>query len=383
MEIKQVYNLVNDSLKEVLGKENVLLEDLSNVVDSGEELFNAGAVDKYVKSLVNHIGKVIFVDRTYKGSAPSVLMDAWEFGSVVEKISMDLPDSEENESWELEDRTSYDTNIFYKPKVTAKFFNKKVTFEIPISITDLQVKQSFSNATQLNSFLSMIYNKVEQKMTLDLDGLVKKTIVNFIAETIYDGVGTTYTNTSTRAVNLLKLYNDSHAGNTLTQANCLESADFIKFATRIINLYKDRMSEMSSLFNMGGTAKFTPDDMLHIVMLSDFTSSAVAYLESDTYHNELVRLPRYEKVSYWQGSGENYEFSQTSKINVNTSENHTINVDGILGVMFDRDALGVSNLDRRTTSHYVEKAEFTNNWYKMDAGYFNDFNENFVVFYVK
>ena len=383
MEIKQVYELVNKATREILGEEQVLLEDLSNVVDTGDAVLNAGAVDKYVKSLVNHIGKVIFVNRVYRGSAPSVLMDSWEFGSVVEKIHMELPEGEENESWELEDRTSYDTNIFYKPKVKAKFFNKKVTFEIPISITDLQVKQSFSSAEQLNSFISMIYNEVEKSMTVKLDILIMRTINNFIAETIYDGVGTTYTNTSMRAVNLLKLYNDAHQGNTLTQANCLESADFIKFATRIINLYKDRMSKMSSLFNMGGTDKFTPEDMLHVIMLTDFTSSAVAYLESDTYHNELVRLPKYESIAYWQGSGEDYSFTSVSKINVNTSENHTINVDGILGVMFDRDALGVSNLDRRTTSHYVEKAEFTNNWFKMDAGYFNDFNENFVVFYVK
>ena len=209
MEIKQFYELVNKATREILGEEQVLLEDLSNVVDTGDAVLNAGAVDKYVKALVNHIGKVIFVNRVYRGSAPSVLMDSWEFGSVVEKIHMELPEGEENESWELEDRTSYDTNIFYKPKVKAKFFNKKVTFEIPISITDLQVKQSFSSAEQLNSFISMIYNEVEKSMTVKLDILIMRTINNFIAETIYDGVGTTYTNTSMRAVNLLKEANYS------------------------------------------------------------------------------------------------------------------------------------------------------------------------------
>ena len=161
MEVVQIYNLMNDVTNELLGKTGVISEDLSNVVDAGVEIFNSAAVDAYVKTLVNHIGKVIFVNRPYSGALPSVMMDSWEFGSVVEKIQADIPEAQENESWELQDKTSYDPNIFYKPSVSAKFFNKKVTFEVPMSFTEMQVKQSFSSAAQLNGFLSMIYNAVE------------------------------------------------------------------------------------------------------------------------------------------------------------------------------------------------------------------------------
>lgn len=385
MQVKQIYEIVNQITNEVLGKSDLINEDLSNIVDVGTEILNANKLDNYVKSLVNHIGKVVFVNRPYTGSAPSVLMDAWEFGSILEKVRMDLPQATENESWELEDGTSYDPNIFYKPKVTAKFFNSKTTFEIPMSFTEKQVKESFSNAVQLNAFISMIYSTIDKSMTLKIDSLIMRTINNFTAETIFNGVGTTYGNTSTKAVNLLKEYNTSKGltgANVLKAANALTNKEFIQFAVYKIGVIKDRLSKMSTLYNIGGTEKFTPNDLLHFVVLSDFANATTAYLESDTYHNDLVKLPKYESVPYWQGSGESYAFSDVSKINVKTTEANTVTVDGILGVMFDRDALGVSNPDRRTTSNYNGKAEFYNNWAKADASYFNDFNENFVVFFI-
>lgn len=383
MEVKQIYQLVNATTQEVLGESAVVKEDLSNIVDIGTSVFNANAIDKYVKSLVNHIGKVIFVNRVYSGSAPSVVMDSWEFGSVLEKIQADLPTASENKSWELENGMSYDPNIFYKPTVSAKFFNSKVTFEIPMSFTEMQVKQSFSSVGQLNGFISMLYNSVDKAMTVKIDSLVMRTINNMIAETVYNEYNGAELNTKSgiRAVNLLKLYNDKFT-KTLTASVALTDPDFIRFASYTMGVYKDRLAKMSTLFNVGGKERFTPSDALHIVILSDFAKSADAYLQSDVYHNNFVALPQAETVPYWQGSGVDYSFEEISKIHVNTSSNNEVTVTGILGVMFDRDALGVTNLDRRVTTNYNPKAEFYTNFYKFDAGYFNDLNENFVVFMI-
>ena len=383
MEVKQIYQLVNTTTQEILGESAVVNEDLSNIVDIGTAVFNANAIDKYVKSLVNHIGKVIFVNRVYSGSAPSVLMDSWEFGSVLEKIQADLPTASENESWELENGTSYDPNIFYKPTVSAKFFNSKVTFEIPMSFTEMQVKQSFSSVGQLNGFISMLYNSVDKAMTVKIDALVMRTINNMIAETVHDEyqAETLNTKSGVRAVNLLKLYNDKFT-KTITPAQAITDPDFIRFASFTMGVYEDRLAKMSTLFNVGGKERFTPKDMLHVILLSDFAKSADAYLQSDVYHNNFVALPKAETVPYWQGSGVDYSFEEISKIHVNTSSNNEVTVTGILGVMFDRDALGVTNLDRRVTTNYNPKAEFYTNFYKFDAGYYNDLNENFVVFMV-
>ena len=376
MLITQVKDLVNLATKEALGAEAIQTEDLTNVVDMGEAIFNANAVDAYVRSLVNHIGKVVFVNRPYSGSAPSVLMDGWEFGSVLEKITAELPEASENETWELQDKQSYDPNIFYKPTVEAKFYNKRVTFEIDVSITERQVKQSFSSATQLNAFVSMIYNEVDKAMTIKIDSLVMKTIVNMISVTMTDA-------NANRAVNLLSLYNSEIAPATpLTAAKALYNLDFIKFASYKMKLYATRLGTISRLFNIGGKARFTPRDMLHIVMLEEFKSSADVYLQSDTFHNEFVKLPEAEGVAYWQGSGTDYAFASTSKIMVKDAKGNSTTKTGILAVMFDRDALGVCNKDKRVTTDYNAKAEFYNNFYKFDCEYFNDTNENFVVFYI-
>ena len=383
MTVTQIYTLMNTVTSEVLGAEAVVSENLSNVVDIGEAIFNANAVDNYVKSLVNHIGKVIFVNRKYAGSAPSVLMDGWEYGAVLEKISAELPAAQESETWDLTDGTSYDPNIFYKPTVEAKFFSKRVTFEIPMSFTERQVKESFSNAEQLNGFLSMLYNAVDKAMTVKIDSLVMRTINNMIGETIYADYGADdlKTKSGVKAINLLYLYNQRF-GTTLTAANAMTDADFIRFAAFEMGVIQSRMSKISNLYNVGGKARFTPSDMLHVVMLADFTKAANVYLQSSTFHNELAALPKAEEVPYWQGSGVAYDFDSISAIKVTTSGNHIIDTTGIIGVMFDRDALGVTNLDRRVTTNYNPKAEFYSNWYKFDAGYFNDTNENFVVFMV-
>lgn len=388
MEVKQIYKLINSVSDEVLGKADIVAEDLTGVVDLGTEVFNQGAVDNYVKSLVNHIGKVIFVNRPYAGKIPSVLMDAWEFGSVLEKISADVPEATENDTWNLTNGTEYKQDIFHKPVVSAKFFNSKVTFEVPVSITERQVKESFSSAAQLNGFLSMIYSAVEKSMTIKTDALIMRTINNMVGETLYaddaafTGKDVKYSSASTvRCVNLLYLYNKAK-GTTLTTDKCLTDGDFIRFASYQMGLYADRLQSISTLFNVGGKERFTPKDSLHTVLLSDFAKGAQAYLYADTYNKEQVLLPNAETVASWQGTGKDYGFANTSAINITTSGNHKIKISGVLGVMFDRDALGVCNLDKRVTTNYNAKAEFFNNYYKFDAGYFNDTNENFVLFFV-
>ena len=383
MEVAQIYSLMNTVTGEVLGDSALVKEDLSNVVDIGTAVFDADAVDNYVKSLVNHIGRVVFVNRVYAGSAPSVLMDGWEFGSIMEKITCDLPAASENESWELTDGETYDPNVFSKPTVSAKFFNKRVTFEVQVSITEMQVKESFSSADQLNGFISMIYNAVDKSMTIKTDSLIMRTINNMIGETIYDdyGAAALSSKSGVKAVNLLYMYNTAYS-KSLDADDAITDPDFIKYAAYQMGLYKSRIGKVSQLFNIGEKDRFTPSDFLHTVLLADFANAADAFLQSDTFHNELTALPKAEIIPYWQGSGTDYAFGNTSKVYIKTASEHDVTATGILGVMFDRDALGVCNVSKRTTTNYNPKGEFFNNWFKFDAQYFNDTNENFVVFFV-
>lgn len=395
MNMNQIATLTNTVVQEVLGDTAVVSEDLGNIVDIGTEIFNANAFDAYVKTLINHIGKVIFVDRAYSGAAPSVLMDGWEYGSILEKIASELPTAVENPSWQLVDGTSYDPNVFTQPKASAKFFNDRTTFEIDRSITERQVRQSFSNATQLNGFISMLFNEVEKALTVRMDSLIMRTINNMIVETVLNAfpaatAGTSPTisgKTSVKAVNLLYQYNQKFTA-TLTPSSAITTPEFIRYAAYQISLYRDRLIRMSTLFNVGGMQRFTPRDLQHIVLLSEFVRAADVYLQSDTFHDNFTRLPEADIVPYWQGSGLDYDILSAGKIMATPSSESTketptpVVVPVVLGVIFDHDALGVANLDRRVTTQYNAKAEFTNYFYKQDAGYFNDLNENFIVFYM-
>lgn len=379
MKVEQIYEIVNSLTQQYIGESQVVETDLSNVVDIGKSVMDLSRLDNYVRSLVDHIGKVVFVNRAYRGKTPSLYMDGWEYGAILEKITYDgLPEAQKNDSWDLQDGVSYDPNIFYKPTVSAKFFNSKNTFDIPMSFAERQVKSAFSSRTQLNAFFSMIENTIQKSMTVKMDQMSEQAINNMIALTIKS-------NNANRAVNLLSRYNTQY-GQSLTAANAIYDADFVRYAAYVMGLYKERLQRLSQLFNEGGKERFTAGDKLHTILLSEFNEAAGVYLYSDTWHNEYVKLPKAETVPYWQGSGIAYDFASTSSINIipNTGAvtETAVSQSGILGVMFDREALGIFNLDQRVTTNYNGRAEFYNNWYKFDAGYFNDPNENFIVFYV-
>lgn len=394
MNVEQIYQVVNTVTTEVLGQSGIVQEDLSNIVDVGQTIANlsTAAFENYTRTLIDHIGRVVFVNRPYAGSAPSVLMDAWEYGSILEKIQAEMPTAQANDSWQLQDGQTYVQDTFRKPNVSAKFFNNRTTFETQMSFAERQVKSAFDSASQLNAFFSMLDTAIYNGQTVKTDALIMRTINNAIATTIANsfgsGTGVGYDEgTSVKAVNLLYMYNQAYPDATIsTLADAMSNGRFIRFASYNMALYVDRMRKLSTLFNIGGKARFTPKDRLHFVMLNDFAKAADVYNQSDTFHDQFTALPNAETVPYWQGSGTNYSLDSITSLNVTIdgeNDGTDIVASGILGVMFDRDALGVCNQDRRVTTHYNARAEFFNNWYKVDAQYFNDFNENIVVFYAK
>lgn len=375
MEVKQIAELLNEIQSESTGLQTIVQEDLSNVVDLGTEVFNANAVENYVGKLVDKVGKFIVSNRVYKGELLGVLMDSWEFGSVVEKVTFGLADAQENESWELEDGVSYDQDIFKASDVSVKYFNGKVTFEVQLSITDVQMKSAFSTSEEMRKFVEGLYNYIETSLTSKTENLIKRTINNMIANAYINRAN------YAGAINLLAEYKTATGDNTLTKAQALYKPEFIRFASYKIKSTLGKLKSLNTLLNVGRTPKFTPSEDLHLILHSDFKALADVYLQSETFHEELTKLPVSESVAYWQGTGTSFGLADTTKINVKTQEGD-VELDYIVGVAFDRDALGVSNFDRRVPTHRNAKGEFTNMFYKQDAHYYNDLNENFVVFYL-
>lgn len=387
MQVKQIYNLVNTALAETTGVSAVLNEDLSNLVDAGSAVFDAGAVDNYGRSITNVVGRDIFVNRPYEGRVPSMRRDSWTYGSVARKIRVVPKDAEENETWGLTPGASYDPNIFSPAETHEKFFNKRTTFQIPISLTEIQIRESFRSVQDMNSFLTMIETMIVNTLAKATENLAMRTLNNFIGETIYaDYAGASLSSKSgIKAVNLLYLYNQTLAeADRITAADTLYDPDFIRFASYQMRVYAGHLASWSKLFNIGGTDKFTPASRMRAYLLDEFESAASVYLYAGKgqFTTEGIKLPQADTVPFWQGSGTDFAFSSISKINVATTEGHSVEASGILGVLMDEEAAMICNEEKRTTTGYNPVGEFFNYWHKQDAQYLNDFDENFVVFFV-
>lgn len=385
MQVKQIYAILNDIMLEVTGQPVqeegepdalIVQEDLSNIVDIGNAIFSNGWRDNYVKAMINRIGREVFVDRTYSGYAPSVLRDAWEYGSIMAKTRCKIFDAKANPSWSLSAGQTVNQFEFTPPTVYEKFYNSKTAWQIDCSFTEVQLKESFTSAAAMNRFYSMIENRIATSMTIYTDSLVMRTINNFIAEKLYANNG---------VVDVLAIYNQT-LDTPITAAEAAHSKEFYRFLAYTIRLYVERFRAPSANFNIAddedGNITFTPREYAHLVLHSDIAAGMEVFLQSDTYHDELVRIGDYEKIPFWQSQGDGYQLATTSRIDCKlASDNtHSINRNYIIGILFDRDALGVLNDNRRTTSAYNANGEYWTNFYKVDTSFFNDLAENGIIF---
>lgn len=390
MTVKQIYDILNDIMCEVTGQlvpqyddqgdpinpVPIIQEDLSNIVDIGTTVFNNNWRDNYVKAMINRIGREVFVDRTYEGYAPSVLRDSWEYGSIMSKTRCKVFDAKANPSWNLTKGQTVNQFEFNPPDVTQKFYNSKTAWQIDCSFTEVQLKESFTSAAAMNKFMSMIENRINTSMTIYIDSLVMRTINNFIAEKLYLSNG---------VIDLLAEYN-AGLESPITAAAAMRSKEFLRFAALTISLCVDRFRAPSANFNYVGAddtnITFTPREFAHLVLHTDLAKAMEVYLQSDTYHDELVRIGEYETIPYWQIQGDKYQLANTSRIDVKlaSDKTHTVNRNYIVGVLFDRDAIAVCNENRRTTNSYNANGEYFNNFYKIDTSFLNDLAENGLVF---
>lgn len=384
MKVTQIAQILNETINmEQIGESAVVNEDLSNIVDVGTAVLdyttNTANFDSFIGQMIDRIGKVMFVDRPYVSNAPNIVKDRWEYGSVMQKVRCELPEARDNATWDL---ASYpipsgddypDPFELTKPDVKAKFYNGKTTYEVPITLTQEQLKSAFTSAAEMSSFVAMIENRIRLKQTLSTEALVMRTIVTLMAQKI---------GTGNNVVNLLSLYNTA-TGSSITAKAAYTDPDFLRFAAKTIMLYRTYVQTPSMLYNNGGYVTFTPADRLKMVLLADFSKSMETMLYSNTYHEEFVKVEGYEEVGYWQGTGT--ANGDRDKINVKVMINGVltpVEQAGIVGVIFDEWGAMVCNENYRVTSIYNPRGEYTNYFYKYDAHYMTDVNENCIVFVI-
>lgn len=388
MKITQLTDVLNGTLSttgildQVTGEAAVAKEDLSNIVDIGKAVLDYTGqsndnFDSFMRNLIDQVGKITIVNRTYVSQAPNILKDSWEYGSIMQKVRVSVPEVRDNASWDLfnypkQSEAYPDPFELSKPGAKAKFYNSKNTYEIPITLADYQLKEAFQSASQFGAFIAAIENRIRMKQTLCNDGLIMATIDNLVGLTLSGNGGKT--------INLLTAYN-AIAAAPITADKALTNTEFLRFAAMTIAKYKKYVAQASAKYNAGNYITFTPADKLKFIANTEFAKAMDAYLYADTYHNEFVELNGYSEVPFWQGSGTADGDRLTIDVSVDVNGTATeVKNTGVLAVMFDDEAAAVCNENYRTTSIYNPRGEYTNYFYKWDAMFMNDVEENCVVF---
>lgn len=386
MKIKQAAAMLNTIISEVTGESAVIAEDMSNIVDVGRQLTASDTFesnfDNFVGKIIDKIGRTKIVDRTYRRTAPDIMRDSWEYGSILEKVRVEVGDYLDNLAWSIKDTQTFEDLFGAElPTVTAKYFNSKVTFSMKISVGKPQLVEAFQSATEMMKFISSIENRVNFKMSLAVDKLTYMCLCNLIAEKI---------KANKNVVNLLKIYN-TKTGETLTSGKALTDRKFLAFCSATIRNYRNYLTGASMLYNDDGYTTFTPEENQRLVMLSDFATALDTVLLAETFNEEFVKIGNYTTVPYWQGTGTtNEERSKISVIPASEGEKpadgsdtrRTITQSGIMAVIFDEEAAAICCENPVVEAQRNAQKRITNFFHSFDANYLNDTGENCVVFVI-
>lgn len=402
MKINQMAGALNNSIMPIAtGKNSVVAEDLTNIVDVGKVVLDYTAsnpenFNTYTKGLIDQIGKVVFWDRTYSSVAPSILVESWEYGSILAKTRCKvLPDFEESPTYKLreivndaaastpkktpgiKDYPILDPFELNLPEAEVKFYNKKNVFDLPITIGRKQLEAAFRSPEEMQRFINMIENRIRMKKTIATDALIYRTIANFMGLKINAG----------NYIDLMASYNAATGSSLNSYDACVNNVDFQRYAVTMIDNYRSYMKEASVLFNRAGYVNFTPEDRMKFVMLKDFEGHLKSQLYSTSFNEDYVKLGGYEVINSWQGPGST--LTPTPPSVTDRAKLHVICTNGtvtkeveatVVATLFDRDGCAVCNEDPRVTSAYNPRGEYTNFFYKWDANYLNDSVENGLVF---
>lgn len=394
--VEQISQIVQDSVNDALGGAATLAapRNTSDFVKMGEAIASANVYDLWFNSLVNRIVKTIFAVRSYTPQSRGILRDEDEFGAFKQKVHYRLAGAVDNPAFEIPEvdtqtgTRSYTQSSPYDVDTTMEIvtmiFGGQGTWSIEIVRPSEQIKTAFLSAAEMAQFIDGIYVYIENSLALQIERV----------EALADNTGIAYTLKKGRAINLLTAYNATlPAGATaLTVTTALQSADFLRFAGLQIRNTLKYMRRMSTVFNAGGMPKFTPDDRVIVEMLTQFVSATATNMESDTYHNELVSLPGYREIEYWQTPGAAFAFADTSKISIQNeslivdptveSDTGVVTQSGIIAFIKDIDAVAANFGYRRSWEHYNERDDVYVHGEQARKGFAVDPNENMVVFYI-
>lgn len=368
MAVKQIYDIVNSVNKQTMGVTDLTVVDEQGLISLGQTILTTnGLADTWLNSLAQRIGRTIISFREYKSKYSDMVLDTMQWGNIVQKIKVSMPEATEDESYSLVDGQSVDMYKVANPKVTQSFFTSETPYQFYVTVKRTQLEEAFTSETSMNGFIGAIYGEVQNAIELSLETLARNCINNFIGEKVHD----------TKQINLLAMYN-AETSKTLTVTTCLHDKEFLAYCVSRINLYSKYMENMSSEYNNGTQTRHTPKSLQHLRVLEDFESRLETVVQYQAFRDNYVKLNNYHTTSFWQS------IKKPSEINVKIASDGTaVTYSGILAVLYDRDALGLYKKDSwNSTTPFNSAGGYYNTYYHHKELYFNDLSENFLVFVI-
>lgn len=381
MTIHQVAAILNSVVEQATGNSGAVATDLSNLVALGDTILSSDVSrDKFLNALVDRIGRVVISSREYDGMKNTLKMDTFQFGAVLEKIYVAPPEAENAPQFDLTDGESVNQFIVRKPEAKMKLFSDRNVYEIDVTIPDYQLQSAFTSAAEMTAFIDAIFVAVENSKRMREDATTEITFATCIGENLHYAAQSEPAPTGVHVVNLLTDYN-TKTGGSLTAEAAIRDFEFLQYATAQLQLWVKRLAKMSTQFNVAGYMRHTPPNLARLTVLQEFATNCEVYLRSSTYHDNLVTLPNYDEVAYWQGAGD-FSFEKTSEIDITTASGNAVKQGGIVALLSDFEAMGIMIDSKRVRSVRNERGEYTNYFYKTDVRSFVDMSENSVVFVI-
>lgn len=366
METTQIYQLVNSITSQAMGAE-LASYDATGLISLGNEVLSSNTnTEAFLNTLVMRIGRTIFSYRAYRNKLSDMVRDSMEWGAIVQKIKVSMPQAVADSTYELEDGKSIDMYVVSKPKVDQKLFVTRAPYQYFVTINKPLLRSAFTSAESMGGFISYIFGEVRNKLELTLESLGRAAICNRIAAT-----------TDTRIRNLVSEYK-ALTSKSLTKQTALFDSGFLRYAVGEIKLVSKKMTDMSTIYNENQFERHTPYEMQKIRVISDFETRLETEALWMAFRKEYLDFGDFTELNFWQSQDSPYDIRMTP---VTEGEGTSVTINNVVAVVYDYDTLGTYKMNEEvSTTPYNARGRYVNTFWSGDQLWFNDLSENFVYF---
>ena len=367
MTTEQIYTLVNEVNAEAFGQNALSVVDTSSLISLGNTVLSSSTnTEAFLNTLAQRIGRTILRFREYRNKLGDMVLNDFEYGAILQKIKVVMPQAEEDQMFDLTDGQSIDHYVVAKPQVDQKLFVTRTPYQFHITIQRETLKEAFLSESAMGSFIGIVFGEVRNAIEVSLENLSRVTLATAIAEC----------SGTARVYDLVTEYNSLY-GTSLTQVTAVNDEKFMRFAIKFINTVIDGMQDMSVNYNDGSFETFTPKEDMRVKMLSVFQRSLETVVEYAAFHDQFVRPDiEYTTINYWQAS------TNPTDINITRpSDGTTVSMTDVVCLIHDKDAMGVYKIDEDVLTTPVNAAgAFYNTYWHERQLRFVDLSENFCCF---